>query len=54
MQNGEENEITSMRISRKTRDKVASIGNKDDSFDEIVDRLANFWIRYKDVVDQRK
>jgi len=47
-------DATSIRISIKTRDKVAQLGTTADTFDVVIDRLADFWIRYKNVVDQTK
>ena len=44
------NDITTITLKVNTRDKLAAIGTKDDSFDEIVNRLCDFWNRYKDVV----
>jgi hypothetical protein len=36
-------EITSLRVSRKTRNKLSAIGNKDDTFDKIIQRLIGFY-----------
>jgi len=32
-------DITTISLERKTRDKLAELGNKDDNFDDIVNRL---------------
>jgi len=37
------NKITSLRVRRQTRDRLAEIGGKDDSFDEIIRRLLDFY-----------
>lgn len=36
---GEEEEITTLRVKVTTRDRLASIGNKDDTFDALINRL---------------
>lgn len=40
---GEEEEITTLRVKVSTRDDLASCGNKDDTFDDIIRRLINFY-----------
>jgi len=42
---GAMNRITSLRVTRETRDRLAEIGGKDDSFDEIIGRLLDFYKR---------
>ena len=32
---------TSIRVKKSTRDRLASLGGKDDSFDTIINRLIN-------------
>lgn len=39
----EENEITTIKISRKTRSRLGEIGNKDETFDDIVGRLLDLY-----------
>ena len=39
------NEITSLRVSRETRNRLAEIGSKDESFDQIIQRLISFYKR---------
>ena len=43
----EDNERTTIVLKRATRNKLAALGGKDDSFDEILNRLADFWIQGK-------
>lgn len=45
-----DNEDTSIRISKKLRNKVADLGSKDDSFETIIERLHDFYKRYERVV----
>jgi len=37
------NKITTLRVSRQTRDQLAEIGSKDESFDQIIRRLVDFY-----------
>lgn len=46
----DENETTTIVVRKTTRDKLAQIGTKDDTFDEIITRLCDFWARYGGVV----
>ena len=34
-------EETTLRVSKKTRDRLAKIGSKDETFDSIIKRLLN-------------
>ena len=36
-------EVTSLRVSRRTRDQLAQLGSKDESFDTIIQRLLDFY-----------
>ena len=38
-------EDTTIRLKRKTRERLARLGNKDESFDDIVQRLLDFYER---------
>ena len=38
-----EEEITTLRVKVSTRDRLADIGNKDDTFDDIINRLVDFY-----------
>lgn len=35
--------VTSLRVRRQTRDRLSEIGSKDETFDEIVERLIDFY-----------
>ena len=37
------NRITSLRVSRETRNRLAEMGGKDDTFDQIIRRLIDFY-----------
>ena len=37
------NAVTSLRVSRDTRNRLSEIGSKDETFDEIVRRLIDFY-----------
>lgn len=36
-------EVTSLRVSRDTRNRLSGIGSKDDTFDKIIQRLIDFY-----------
>lgn len=36
-------EVTSLRVSRETRNRLSVIGSKDDTFDKIIQRLIDFY-----------
>lgn len=38
---------TNIQVSRETRDKLANLGNKGDSYDDIIVRLLNFYFENK-------
>ncbi len=37
------NKITSLRVTRKTRNRLSEIGRKDESFNQIIQRLITFY-----------
>jgi len=37
------NKITTLRVSRQTRNQLAEIGSKDETFDRIILRLLEFY-----------
>ncbi|MFH0848036.1 MAG: hypothetical protein V1857_00855 [archaeon] len=37
------NGITSLRVTRETRNRLSEIGSKDETFDEIIQRLIEFY-----------
>ena len=43
----EENNITTIQISKTTRERVASIGMKGETYDEILNNLIDLWIKNK-------
>ena len=36
------NNVTSLRVTRETRNRLADLGSKDETFDEIIQRLIDF------------
>jgi hypothetical protein len=36
-------EVTSLRVTRRTRDQLAQLGSKDETFEEIIQRLLDFY-----------
>lgn len=50
----EENEYTGIPIKPKTKEKLDANTTKNMTYDEKINALLEFWIRYKDVVDQRR
>ena len=36
-------DITSLKVRKATRDRLAKIGNKAETFDDIINRLMNFY-----------
>lgn len=54
MKENKDNIIKTLKISEKTHQKLQEIGNKGQTFDEIINDLADFWIRYKGVVEDEK
>jgi hypothetical protein len=36
-------DITSLKVRKKTRDRLASIGNKAETFDDVINRLIDFY-----------
>jgi len=37
------NKITSLRVTRETRNRLAEMGSKDETFDQIIQRLIEFY-----------
>jgi hypothetical protein len=37
------NNVTSLRVTRETRNRLADLGSKDETFDEIIQRLIDFY-----------
>jgi len=50
----DENEITTISVKQKTKEKFDKLGNIGMTADDVLSSLIDFWTRYKDVVDQRK
>lgn len=50
----DENGTTTIVIKRELRDKLAALGGKDDSFNDIIEKLVYFHTRYKGVVEREK
>jgi hypothetical protein len=38
-------EITSLKVRKATRDRLAKLGNKTETFDDIINRLMNFYAK---------
>jgi len=39
-----ESYITTIKISNKTRDKLASVGKKGETYNDIIERLVDFYL----------
>ena len=46
----DENEITSIRCSKKTKERFDQLGNVSMTADDVLNNLIEFWNKYKDVV----
>jgi len=42
-------DVTSLRVSRETRNRLSMIGSKDDTFDKIIQRLIDFYEKSEEV-----
>ena len=38
-------DITTLKVMKKTRDRLAKFGRKSETYDEILTKLMNFWER---------
>lgn len=45
-----EDEYTTISVKKETKEKIAKIGSMNDDWDTMLNRLADFWLRYKGVV----
>jgi hypothetical protein len=36
-------DITTVKVQKKTRDRLTKLGNKSETFDDIINRLVNFY-----------
>jgi hypothetical protein len=41
-------EITTVKLSKKTRDRPAELGSKGETYEEIIQRLIDFYKKYSD------
>jgi hypothetical protein len=51
--NTSEEMITTIKISTETRDRLADMGKKSESYDTIVNRLIDFWEHHPAGIDHR-
>jgi len=40
-------DITSLKVRKATRDRLAKLGNKSETFDQIINRLIEFYERHR-------
>jgi hypothetical protein len=38
-------DITTVKLSKKTRDKLAELGSKNETYEDIIERLIEFYIK---------
>jgi len=38
-------EITTLKVTKATRDRLKALGRKGETYDEIINRLADFWVK---------
>lgn len=48
------NNLKTLKISEKTHQRLLEIGNKSQTFDEVIDSLIDFWLEYKGVVEKNR
>lgn len=42
---GKLGDITTVKVQKKTRDRLTKLGNKSETFDDIINRLVNFYVK---------
>mgnify|MGYP000187054511 CR=1 FL=1 len=47
MNNKENNNITTIKVSMGTRDRLIEIGKKNETYDELINNLISFWVKNK-------
>jgi len=50
--NNEEVKKTTIQVLVSTRDLLKSVGRKDETYDDLITRLVNFYLRHKDLADK--
>lgn len=50
--NNEEIKKTTIQIFTTTRDLLKSVGRKDETYDDLITRLVNFYLRHRDLVEK--
>lgn len=48
-----DNEITTLQVSKTTRDRVASIGKKGETYDDILNALVDMWNKYGGLINKK-
>jgi len=43
------NEITTIRLTKATKSKLAGLGNKNETYEDILNKLADYYIENKQV-----
>ena len=43
--NEEDNNITTIKVSKGTRDKLMDLGKKGETYDELILKLVSFWVK---------
>lgn len=51
-ENNEEKKKTTIQLSPATRDLLKTVGRKDETYDDLINRLVNFYKRHKDLAEQ--
>ena len=52
--NNEEVKKTTIQVLVSTRDLLKSVGRKDETYDDLITRLVNFYLRHKDLADKEE
>ncbi len=39
--------VTTIQLEKKTRDRLMDLGKKGESYDQIINRLVDFWLKKK-------
>ena len=47
-------EITTVKVTRKTRDKLAELGKKNETYEDIIERLIEFYTNSIPVKNSRR
>ena len=47
-----DNDITTIQVSKTTRDRLQEVGKMNQTYDELLNQLIEFWLRYGHVVKE--